>query len=56
MCYTKSNKGEKISGTLSGYSDKILLVGINCETEGRDMKHHACVIEEYREEGLDGKN
>lgn len=36
------------TGVLSGYSDKILLVGINYDTDGPDKKHHTCVIEEWR--------
>ena len=43
-------KEKRYQGALSGYSDKILLVGINYDAEGKDKKHHTCVIEEYREE------
>ena len=49
-------KEKRYQGALAGYQDKILLVGINYDAEGKDKKHHTCVIEEYREEGLDGKN
>ena len=34
-------------GALTGYSDKILLVGINYDAEGKEKKHHTCVIEEW---------
>ncbi|MGN0155431.1 MAG: hypothetical protein ACI4A3_13350 [Lachnospiraceae bacterium] len=34
---------------ISGYSDKILLVGINYDAEGEDKKHPTCVIEEWME-------
>jgi len=43
-------KEKRYQGALSGYSDKILLVGINYDAEGKDKKQHTCVIEEYREE------
>ena len=33
-------------GALSGYSDKILLVGISYDADRKDKKHHTCVIEE----------
>ena len=45
----KQIKEKRYQGTLSGYHDKILLVGINYATEGKDKKHHTCVIEEYQE-------
>ena len=45
----KQIKEKRYQGTLSGYHDKILLVGINYDTEGKDKKHHTCVIEEYQE-------
>ena len=38
----------KYHGALSGYSNKILLVGINYNTDGSDKKHHTCVIEEWK--------
>jgi len=41
-------KEKKYQGALSGYSDKILLVGINYDAEGNDRKHHTCVIEEWQ--------
>lgn len=44
----KQIKERKYQGVLSGYSDKILLVGINYDTDGPDKKHHTCVIEEWR--------
>ena len=40
-------KEKRYQGALSGYSDKILLVGINYDAEGEDKKHHTCVIEEW---------
>ncbi len=40
-------KERKYQGELSGYSDKILLVGINYDAEGKDRKKHTCVIEEW---------
>ena len=45
----KQIKEKRYQGALSGYSDKILLVGINYDAEGKDKKHHTCVIEEYKE-------
>ena len=42
-------KDKKYQGALSGYSDRILLVGINYDTEGEDKKHHTCIIEEWKE-------
>lgn len=44
----KQIKEKRYEGVLAGYSDKVLLVGINYETEGKDNKHHTCVIEEWR--------
>lgn len=40
-------KERRYHGTLSGYGDKILLVGINYDPDGKDKKHHTCIIEEY---------
>ena len=40
---------KRYQGALSGYSDKILLVGINYDSEGKDKKHHTCIIEEWKE-------
>ena len=37
-------KENRYHGALTGYSDKILLVGINYDAE---KKHHTCVIEEW---------
>lgn len=37
---------KRYKGALEGYTDKILLVGINYDTEGINKKHHTCVIEE----------
>ena len=41
-------KENRYHGALSGYSDKILLVGISYDAEGKDKKHHTCVIEELQ--------
>ena len=43
----KQIKEKKYHGALSGYSDKILLVGINYNADGSNKKHHTCVIEEW---------
>ena len=43
----KQIKEKRYQGALSGYSDKILLVGINYDAEGKDKKHHTCVIEDF---------
>lgn len=45
----KQIKEKRYQGALSGYSDKILLVGINYVAEGKDKKHHTCIIEEWEE-------
>ncbi len=37
-------KEKRYAGELTGYTDKILLVGINYDKE---TKHHECIIEEY---------
>ena len=42
----KQIKENRYHGALSGYQDKILLVGINYDAEGKEKKHHTCVIEE----------
>ena len=39
-------KEKRYHGALSGYSDRILLVGINYDVDGKDSKKHTCVIEE----------
>ena len=41
-------KEKKYQGALSGYSDKILLVGINYDAEGKERKKHTCVIEQWQ--------
>lgn len=41
-------KENRYQGALSGYKDKILLVGINYDAEGKEKKHHTCVIEEWQ--------
>lgn len=41
----KQIKEKRYQGALSGYSDKILLVGINYD---KDSKKHTCVIEEWK--------
>lgn len=40
-------KERRYQGPLSGYSDKILLVGVNYDADGEDKKKHTCVIEEW---------
>ena len=45
----KQIKEKRYQGALSGYSDKILLVGISYDAEGEDKKHHTCMIEEWSE-------
>lgn len=40
-------KEKRYQGVLSGYQDKILLVGINYDVDGKEKKHHTCVIEEW---------
>ena len=42
----KQIKEKRYHGALSGYSDKTLLVGISYDADGKDKKHHTCVIEE----------
>ena len=42
-------KEKRYQGALSDYRDRILLVGINYDAEGKDNKHHTCVIEEWKE-------
>ena len=42
-------KERRYQGALSSYSDKILLVGINYDADGKDKKHHTCIIEEWKE-------
>ena len=39
-------KEQRYQGALSGYSDRILLVGVNYDADGADKKKHTCVIEE----------
>ncbi|MCI5727393.1 MAG: ATP-binding protein [Clostridium sp.] len=43
----KQIKEKRYQGVLSGYSDKILLVGINYDADVKDKKHHTCIIEEW---------
>lgn len=40
----KQNKENRYRGALSGYQDKLLLVGISYDAGGADKKH-TCVIE-----------
>ena len=49
----KQIKEKRYQGALSGYSDRILLVGVNYDAEGEDKKHHTCVIEEWNNEIID---
>ena len=44
----KQIKEKRYQGALSGYTDKILLVGISYDADGRDAKKHSCVIEEWK--------
>lgn len=44
----KQIKEKRYQGALSGYQDKILLVGINYDAKGKGQKHHTCVIEEWK--------
>ena len=43
----KQIKENSYHGALSGYGDRILLVGINYDADGKDSKKHTCVIEEF---------
>lgn len=43
----KQIKEKRYQGVLSGYQNKILLIGINYNIEGQDKKHHTCLIEEW---------
>ena len=45
----KQIKEKRYQGALSGYGDKILLVGVNYDADGNDKKKHTCVIEEWKE-------
>ena len=49
----KQIKDNRYHGALSGYSDKILLVGISYDAEVKDKKHHTCVIEEINGSAAD---
>ncbi len=40
-------KEKRYHGALSGYGDRILLVGINYDADGKNEKKHTCVIEEF---------
>lgn len=44
----KQIKENRYHGALSGYSGRILLVGISYDAAGKDKKKHACVIEEVQ--------
>ena len=44
----KQIKEKRYQGALSGYTDKILLVGISYDADGKDAKKHSCVIEEWK--------
>ena len=44
----KQIKERRYQGALSGYSDKILLVGVSYDADGEDKKKHTCIIEEWR--------
>ena len=45
----KQIKEKRYQGALAGYHDRILLVGVNYDADGKDKKHHTCVIEEWEE-------
>ncbi|MGN0484637.1 MAG: PD-(D/E)XK nuclease domain-containing protein, partial [Lachnospiraceae bacterium] len=40
-------KERRYQGALSGYGEKVLLVGVNYEPDGEEKKKHTCVIEEW---------
>ncbi len=40
-------KERKYQGALAGYEEKVLLVGVNYDAEGKESKKHTCVIEEW---------
>ncbi len=40
-------KENRYHGALTDYGYKILLVGVNYDHNGKDKKHHTCIIEEY---------
>lgn len=42
----KQIKDRRYHGALSGYGDKILLVGINYNRDIENKKKHTCIIEE----------
>ena len=52
----KQIKENRYQGALSGYKDKILLVGISYDADGSDKKQHTCVIEELQKFGTHEKN
>ena len=39
-------KERRYQGALTGYQDRILLVGVNYDADGEEKKKHTCVIEE----------
>ena len=43
----KQIKDRHYEGALAGYKGKLLLVGINYDSQNGEKKHHTCVIEEY---------
>lgn len=45
----KQIKEKRYVGALSGYTGKILLVGVNYDSTGSDKKKHTCIIEEFQE-------
>ncbi len=42
-------KEKRYAGALKGHADKILLVGINYDSDGADKKKHTCIIEELHD-------
>ncbi len=44
----KQIKEKQYAGALKGYTGKILLVGVNYDSDGPNKKKHTCIIEEYQ--------
>ena len=42
----KQIREKRYHGALSEYNGKVLLIGISYDADGKDRKHHTCVIEE----------
>ena len=41
-------KEKRYQGALAGYGEKVLLVGVNYDADGKESKKHTCVIEELQ--------